>query len=929
LNENLNVGSVIRFRYRVWRVDRIDEQEFVATPLDGRDSRRWRFLRSLEEENVQAGALPWPDSSILSDPGRQDLLLRAYRLSMIHGSAPFLGLQRSRAIPEPYQLVPLLMALEMSTVRMLLGDDVGVGKSIQAGLIMSELMARGAAERLLIAVPAALREQWVETLDRFFHLDAVVMSGTTRPALERELLSGQSPWDAYPIVVTSIDYVKSRISEVLSHRWDVVLVDEAHLCQRPHVWGGASSLQKDRWEFLEAAGKSARVRHLLLLSATPHPGYTDCFASLLEVLNPRAVKLDGSIDREAARRRIVQRRRKDIQNWYGAGAPFPRRAPPRDLIVPLKKVESTFFDELGKYAEMLRATERGAVGQWVALHLQRRALSSPGAIQASLQERMRTARRRLALHTAAAASAAEAESIVLDQDSTQDLEDEQRWKRLDTAAFVGTHAEIERLENLIALAKKVSPRQDGKLSRIFTLIPELLALHAKAPRALIFTRYKDTLEYVAKALEKEAGNPGALHGVKIFRIFGDLNQKDRRLTWREFEHTPRAVCIATDCISEGLDLQRGCAEVIHYELPWNPNRLEQRNGRLDRYGQREPVVGISTLVRKHPLDVAILRVLAEKAAKIRSEYGFCPVIFSSARELKRLLREFGGSGQQSLLPGFDLQEALPGTSTEENLGAGEKERINRIVDESFYGQEQVRLPEVEKALQQTYRTIGAPDEIQGFVLSALQQMRARVILQEDGTWIVDLRGTALAEIGENTRVTFDPRIARDDPEVDLLDIAHPLVRRLIESVQHVVIGGEDGRIAARGSSAVSEVTAIVHLLARFVTASEPPVLMEELIPFAFLPYTGTKAKADPIELLRMPAQPLYWNETDIREVAGDSLQMDGLQTLIAETVEARLDSLTRRQSEIANMSGTWAKGIDDVHVASVDLLTLTLLEPHG
>src|SRR5688572_24551592 len=109
---NLELGKVIRFRNRTWRVDKLDDREFWATPLDGRDTRRWRFLRSLEEADVRPGELPLPDAKTVSDPAKQDLLLRAYRLSLIHGSAPFLGLQRSRAIPEPFQLVPLLMSLD-------------------------------------------------------------------------------------------------------------------------------------------------------------------------------------------------------------------------------------------------------------------------------------------------------------------------------------------------------------------------------------------------------------------------------------------------------------------------------------------------------------------------------------------------------------------------------------------------------------------------------------------------------------------------------------------------------------------------------------------------------------------------------------------------------------------------------------------------
>ncbi|MFV2070937.1 MAG: ATP-dependent helicase, partial [Pirellulales bacterium] len=162
----LKAGSVIRLRQRLWRVDRVTDEQFAPTPLDGRQIRRWRFLRQLEENNATTGALPPPDPQRLDDPARQDLLLRAYRLSMIHGSAPFVGLQRCRAVPEPYQLVPLLMALDMAPVRLLIGDDVGIGKTIEAGLIASELIARGSAERVLVVVPASLREQWQESLSR-------------------------------------------------------------------------------------------------------------------------------------------------------------------------------------------------------------------------------------------------------------------------------------------------------------------------------------------------------------------------------------------------------------------------------------------------------------------------------------------------------------------------------------------------------------------------------------------------------------------------------------------------------------------------------------------------------------------------------------------------------------------------------------------
>ena len=925
----IEVGSVIRFRNRIWRVDRVDALEFAATPLDGRDTRRWRFLRSLEESNVQSGSLPKPDTATVSDPARQDLLLRAYRLSMIHGSAPFVGLQRSRAIPEPYQLVPLLMALDMPRVRMLIGDDVGVGKSIQAGLIISELMARGSAERLLVVVPAALREQWKETLDRFFHIDAVIMAGHTRPALERQLLPGQSPWQAFPAIITSIDYVKRRIGEVLAYRWDVMLLDEAHIAQRPHVWGNASNTQKERWEFLEAAGKSDKIKHMIQLSATPHPGFSDCFASLLEALNPACVTGNGDVVRSVAQRHVVQRRRLDIKKWYGASAPFPERVP-QDIVIPLSKTEEALFEALRGYAATLAKSETGAVSQWVSLHLQRRALSSPGSILSSLEKRKRAIKGRAAAHTqSAAADLTEAESIVLDQDSAHDLEDEERWRRLDTAAIRGTEDEIKHIDELIAVAKKVTARQDGKLKRILSLLPELLTRHKKAPRVLIFTRYKDTLDYLSDALNKESKAGGALPGIKVFEIFGDMIQKTRRETYREFESTENAVCMATDCISEGLDLQRGCAELIHYELPWNPNRLEQRNGRIDRYGQPEPKVGIVTLVREDPLDIAILKVLVDKAQKIRHDHGYCPIIFSSARELKRLIREFGESQRQPLLPGFEWTEILSGVAEDDSRESTEKERIDRIMHESFYGQEQFRLPQVESALQQTFKTVGSPDEIKAFVLSALHQFNAQATEQKDGTWRIDLRGPQFGDLGESLDATFDPSIARDDPDLDLLDLAHPLVRRLVENVRYAAAGTEGGRVSARATRAVKEVTAVVHVLARFVTASEPPVLMEELLPLAFKPYGGKPPEASADELLRSPPQPLNWSRGDIQGAAAEALGTDELPALVEHAVETRRLQLVERQKEIARMASDWARGMDDVRVASTDLLTLTILIPHG
>jgi superfamily II DNA or RNA helicase len=914
----LKTGTVIRLRERLWRVDHVTGDEFAATPLDGRDGRRRRFLRALEEENVAEGSLPPPDPQQLDDAARQDLLLRAHRLSLIHGSAPFLGLQRSRAVPEPYQLVPLLMALDVSPVRLLIGDDVGIGKTIEAGLIVSELLARGSAERVLVVVPASLREQWQESLARFFHLDAVVISGQTRPALERRLLPGESPWAAFPVVIASIDYLKKRTGEVLTHPWDVVLVDEAHVAARPHEGPWGSALQKQRWEFLEAAARSDKVKHLLLLSATPHPGHTDSFASLLESLNPECVDAAGTIRRDIARRHVVQRRRKDLREWYGERTPFPERRP-ADEVIPLGKEEEHLLQALRAYCDRLvRAREGAPIAGFVSLHLQRRALSSPRAIQQSLAERIKKLRRLAREAAADAADAAEAEAAVTDQDSTAELEDEDRWARMDRAAVLGTEEEIAEMEKLRRRARALRPEQDHKLAWLVGKLPELIARHPRAPRVLVFTRYKHTLDYLAEEIAREAGRKGsALSGLSVFTIHGKMTLQQRREVFRSFERAEPAVCVATDCISEGLDLQRGCAELVHYELPWNPNRLEQRNGRIDRYGQPEPTAGITTLVREDELDITILEVLIRKAGAIRAAYGFCPVVFSSMKDLERLVAKHRPERQQ----------LLPFEATADAEDPFDEERVRKIEEESFYGQAEVRLPEVEQALQETYRTVGSPEEIRGFVLSALARAGATVPETPGGTLRLDLRGTQLADPAEQYEATFDPRLARDEPDLELLDIAHPLVRRLIEQVRAAAAGSHEGRVAARGSREVREVTAVLHVLARYVSASEPPVVMEELIPVPFAPYSGDLPDLDPHALLRAPAAPVPHTEAELRELCADTLAAEHLAHRVAAAVEERRRLLEARQASIRRLASAWAEGMDRVEVASTDWLTLTVLVP--
>ena len=297
------------------------------------------------------------------------------------------------------------MALNTDPVRLLIADDVGTGKTVEASLILSELLARGRARRILIVVPANLRDQWRDTLDRMFHIDATIVAGHLLPALERRLLPGQSVWAAHDIVIASIDYLKTRTEEALSYGWDSVLVDEAHLAAQPHTEPGRTAPDMERFVFVGQA--STRCRHLLLLTATPHNGYTDSFHSLFRMLDPTLVDAWSGLDRNRARdHHVVQRRRADIEDWYrrrGEKSPFPERRADEQLISLAKRREmQALLAELNDYASDLYATGTRTVDRWLAAHLQKRLLSSPAALRSSIDKRLLAVARGSSLDASAA-----------------------------------------------------------------------------------------------------------------------------------------------------------------------------------------------------------------------------------------------------------------------------------------------------------------------------------------------------------------------------------------------------------------------------------------------------------------------------------------------------------------------------------------------
>jgi superfamily II DNA or RNA helicase len=907
---SLSPGSVVRFRDRLWRLDAVQDGLFTATPLDGRDLYPRRFAAGVER--IEDGSLPFPDPGHTTDPTQQDLLRRAYQLSLVHGSAPIVGLQRSRAIPTPFQIVPLLMALDRERVRLLIADDVGVGKTVEAGLILAELLARGRARRVLIVTPWNLCEQWREALSHFFHLEGAIIASHLMPALERRLLPGQSAWEANDICIASVDYLKIHGPAVLQYPWDIAIVDEAHLCARPHAAPGQIARDMLRYEF--ASDLAERVQHLLLLTATPHSGHTDSYASLLALLEPALVNHthgEYGIRREAAKRHVCQRRRKDIEGWYGGGTawPFPTRDQQEVVITP-SVAQMRLLDQLREYTDELDdRAEHSPLNGWVAAHIQKRALSSPHALRGTLRRRIARVRAHVAQEESRS-ELVEAEIEVTDDLGGEGLSDEQRSERVDSSSStLEPNTELLYLEMAAELAARVKPAQDPKLKELRRLVPVRANAHPAGRRVIVFTRYKDTLDYLAKQLK--------LDGFALFTIYGELSAAQRREIFAAFAHAEPAVLIATDCISEGLNLQHAAAEIIHYELPWNPNRLEQRNGRVDRFGQRERVVGVRTLVLDDELDMAILDSCVRKAEAIREEFGFSPPFFGGGATIRALLRRYGRRRQLSF---FDHD--LPGDEF------FDREQLKRVQVESFFGQTDISLGEVDQVLQRSRAVTGSPERLRQFAERALRVCGCELKAKGGGFFAVDGSHPDLADVlpSDGTSLVFDPAVAAAEPDVDVLDLAHPLLRRLVDLVRDRALGPEaNGRVTGWTTRAVTEVIGVVHLLARYVASSTPPVVLEELVALACPVFSEGNVDADADALLEAdPAPDPARRAVDVVEAARELLERADL----TERIDARLESL--RAQLIARhrtLKGGWAAGLEHVDLASHDPIALTILFP--
>jgi len=721
-----NPASIVTARDREWVVlPESTGDDLYLRALGSGDDDRIRLLSTLEQVEQATFPAPQPEDAREGNQQSGQLLRDATLLKLRAGAGPFRSIGNLAFEPRAYQLVPLLMALKQEVVRLLIADDVGIGKTIEAALILRELIDRGEVKGFTVLCPPHLCEQWQEELSEKFHLRPVIVSRQTAARLEKSLLQSESLFQHYPYTVVSLDYIKSnrRRDEFLSSCPDFVIVDEAHTCSQ-----GNGSGRHQRYALLKALADKT-TRNLLLLTATPHSGNEQAFENLLGLLDTEfatLTRLDDS--RNPVRNRLaghmVQRRRQDIAEWQDN-----TQFPDRDVGETAYRMQGdwmSLFEDVLNYARELvdRAEELDQFQQrlhwWAALALLRCISSSPAAAVRTLQNRID----RSIQTTGDNAKAIEAlnklgNRTILDSndESQDDLEPSARLE------------DIPLLQQLIEQAASLQgPKADPKLK---LLIAKLKPLLNESYRPIIFCRYIPTAHYVAKHLSK------AFKGHNVQCVTGELHSTEReeRIKVQAAEAEP-AILVATDCLSEGINLQEHFDAVIHYDLAWNPTRHEQREGRVDRFGQRTPVVkALMIYGDNNPVDGAVLRVIIRKAETIRKALGVSVPMPEDENRVTQaimqtvLLTRGLHSGMSQMRLALDDVETLEDIEQQVDVSwesARDKAKRNRTV----FAQHAIHPEEVLPEWQRMQEVLGSQKDVQRFVTKALAALRAPLQSQQ-------------------------------------------------------------------------------------------------------------------------------------------------------------------------------------------------------
>lgn len=815
-------GQLVEVRRRQWIVSDVDAS--AASP--DLPKRNLVKLASIDEDalgeeievlwELEPGAhvierAGLPSLSALDDPDRLEAFLDAVRWGAATNAdrgylqAPF----RSGVSIEDYQLDPLVRAIDMARTNLLIADDVGLGKTIEAGLVVQEMLLRHRARTILVLCPSSLQEKWRTEMAEKFGLEFRIVDTEQLKRIRRERGLHANPWTAFPRLIASIDWAKQGegvrlLRDVLPphqtfpRRFDMLIVDEAHNVA-PTVGKYAVESQRTRLVRLVAP----HFQHKLFLTATPHDGYTESFTALLELLDDQRFSRNILPPEGQLARVMVRRLKSDLIDAKGKRLYPERRL--EALKINYTKEEREVRQLLEQYISSREKQEEraGAASHFVHQLLRKRLASSPASFSstfarhvAAIEGKSMTPRHISGLDDRILRRAiAKTEEDYADDETRESAEGvaiEEASRRLRPLS-----ADERRLiDRLRSWAQQASHRPDSKAEALVLWLKENLQPKGawSNARVILFTEYRTTQTWLREILASHGQG-----GDRLALIFGGMDPKDREAVKAAFQADPREspvrILLATDAASEGIDLQNHCNLLVHVEIPYNPNVMEQRNGRVDRHGQKQ-----SEVVIWHPVDASgghgddILRAL-RKLDAMRADMGSVnPVIAPQLpallegrrRELDTALaekrieraRRYVKAERQVRERIAKLHERLTTTRSELHLTS---ERIERVV--------RVALALTNKPSLARATLANAPD-------ARVFQMPALA-----GSWARCLDGLEHPYTKRIRPITFDHDAAKGRDDVVLVHLNHPLVQMSLRLLRAEVWARDDvkklNRVTAR------------------------------------------------------------------------------------------------------------------------------------
>ena len=736
------------------------------------------------------------------DPGRFRIGVEALRLGLAYEYDPYFSLSIARVDPLPHQLEAVYdYFLAMPRIRFLLADDPGAGKTIMAGLLLKELKIRGLVKRTLIITPASLSFQWQrEMKEKFREQFEVIRSDVLRANY------GMNPWQERNQVITSISWV-SRIEDakdsLLRSRWDLIIVDEAHKM-------AAYSADKKTLAYRLGESLSGMTDHFLLMTATPHKGDPENFCLFLELLDRDVYGNVKSLE-EAMRRNYAPfylRRTKEALVSF----PDPETGQVKKLFTnrtvntasfDLDGDEYDFYDALTRYVEdqSMKAAQddspRSRALTFTMAMLQRRFASSIYAVHRSL-ERMRDKRKKILEDPR--------EFLRKQMDIPEDLDDlseeerEEYIEEIENAAIsfdpTVLKEDIQQIGRLIDQARVLEQREiESKLVKLKSVLNELQIFSNPKMKLLIFTEHKDTLDYLAGD-GKDSRPLGKLRewGLNVTQIHGGMKIGDRdtpgtRIYAERNFREEAQVLVATEAAGEGINLQF-CWLMINYDIPWNPVRLEQRMGRIHRYGQEHDCL-ISNFAAVNTREGRVLQKLLQRLSEIRDELGTDHVfdvigeVFPS-NLLEKLFREM--YARRTDLPNIEARI----------VHEVDANRFRRITDSTLEGlaKRELNLSSIlGKSTEARERRL-IPEVIEDFFITAgpIAGINSRPVQKDGHVYRIGKVPRTLAPIGERLegrfgklgrdyqKIVFDKALLPADPTLEWVTPGHPLFEVVREDV---------------------------------------------------------------------------------------------------------------------------------------------------